>query len=250
MALTQGCARRFVMNALQQARCTVVVEPERRRGAQHSHVGARGQLGGNLRRPEIACNAVDLPAFPEQRSAQLDILFHQDDVEPGTTRDLRRPQARRARADDEQVATRIAGFIAIRIGGVRGGAESRGATHERLVEAPRGPDERLVVEARQKQRRKEIEHAPEIEVHARPAVLRTRLEARVQPHERRSRRGIELRAGAERHQGIRLFRAGTQNAAWTMQLESATDDTLAMGQERRGQRVALVAAEPFAVPTK
>src|SRR5262249_3930209 len=155
---------------------------------------------------------------------------------------------RRPGAHDEQIATGVAGLVAIGICSARRIAQSCGTAHERLVKMPGRPDEGLVVEPRDPQRRREVERALDIELHAGPAVLRSRLETVPQTNKRRAGRRIESRVRAEGDQTVRLFRTGAQDPARAMQLEATTDQPLCVREQRGGKRVTLAATQPFAVP--
>ncbi len=78
-------------------------------------------------------------------------------------------------------------------------------------------------------------------------VLALRGEALVELLRGRPLVRLEPGAFAQPDQGVGLFRAGGDDAARAVILEAAPDQNLTVGQQRRGQRVAVVARHPLAV---
>jgi len=108
-------------------------------------------------------------------------------------------------------------------------------------------DEGLVVEARRQEARKAVVQHPDIELERGPVVLALR----AQPVEKRGgcgpRVGLHPGAVAQRHQRVRLLGARGHDAARAVVLEGPAHQHLAVGQERRGERVARVPGEALAV---
>ena len=146
-------------------------------------------------------------------------------------------------AHDEDV-----GVIVHRFGGIGvqrdDGCESpeaRGAADERLIETlprPARRHERFVIEAcRQEARQVVIERAP-IEAQRRPAVLALGGQALVQGQ--RSRQLVRLASARADHIDERAGLLGPcgHDAAGPVVLEAAADQPHAVGEKRRGERVA------------
>ena len=145
--------------------------------------------------------------------------------------------------EHQHLAMRIARRIVVGIGLVGRHAEAGRGADVRLVDALPGrlrPHEGLVVEAGRKHRRRDVVDRADVEGERRPAVLRDRVQPVIEllhggPHVRRLARGVAL----DRHQRIGLLGAGRQDAARPMVLERAADQMDVVGDQRRGQRVAL-----------
>ena len=141
--------------------------------------------------------------------------------------------------------------IVVGIGLVGRDAEAGRGADVRFVEALPGglrPHEGLVVEAGRKHRRGEVVDRADVEGERRPAVLRCRGQPVIEllhggADIRRLARGVAL----DLDQRVGLFRAGRQDAARAMVFERAADEMDAVGEQRRGQRVALDAGVGLAV---
>ena len=90
---------------------------------------------------------------------------------------------------------------------------------------------------------KQIVERADIEAEAGPAVLAVGLEALVELDLRGAQvRGVARGIAPHRHQRVRLLGAGGQDAARPVVLERAPDEVHAVGEQRRGERVAGQAA--------
>ena len=136
--------------------------------------------------------------------------------------------------------------VAIRVRQARRFAETRHAADQRLVEPMPGgawPHEGLVVEARGQQRRKQLGQTPEVEAQARPAVLADGAETVVEFDLRRTQVGRRARGVAAHGDERRGFLGACRHdAARSVIFERAADEMYAVGEQRRGQGVAL---QPF-----
>src|SRR5699024_339389 len=72
----------------------------------------------------------------------------------------------------------------------------------------------------------------------------------IQLHLRRPLIGQRARTAADLQDGVRLLRTTADNAARAPVFETAGDDVNAVGQQRRGQRVAVKALQRLPVPAE
>ena len=147
-------------------------------------------------------------------------------------------------------------LIAVGIGLARTDAKTRGAADRRLIDMRPGPvlaeevraHERLVVEAGPEQRRQEIVHRADVECERGPAVLARSAQSLVELDLGRAQVGREpagpARDGDER---VRLLRAGAEDSARPVIFVRAPNQMDAIGEQRRGERVAGVALMQKAV---
>ena len=195
--------------------------------------------------------SIGAPALVAQRAAELGLLVADDDAHAGLGRRKRRRDAGRAAAEHQHVAMRVARRIVVRIGLVRRDAEAGRRADVRLVEALPGrlrPHEGLVVEAGRKQRRGDVVDRADVEGERRPAVLRLGGQPVIELlHRGADIRRLARRVALDRDQRVRLLGAGRQDAARPVILERAADEMHAIGEQRRGQRVARHAGIRLAV---
>ena len=220
---------------------TVVVSPQHGRARQKPHMGHLRQLRHGLRRPVGPGLRADGVGFGVQPPAHAEILIRQDHPRPAAPGGQGGGQARRPRPDDQQVAMQKALVIGIRVILHRQRPQAGGAADQRLIDLfpERGrPHEGLVIEARRKEGRQAVIDRQRVEFQRRPAVLALRLQPVEQLHRGRPRVGLAPRPAAQLHQGIRLFRPGGNRPARTVILEAAPHQPHAIGQKRRGQRIA------------
>ena len=149
-----------------------------------------------------------------------------------------------------QVAMGIGLLVFVRVGKLRGGAQARRAADQRLVdllpEALR-PHEGLVVEAGDEDRGGERVDGADVEVQRGPAVLALRGEPVIELDHGGPRVGLLAAALAQFDECIGLRRACGDDAARAVILEGAAHQRDAVGEQRGGQRIALVAGEALAV---
>ena len=133
---------------------------------------------------------------------------------------------------------------------VSGAAEPRGAADRRLVELlPEGgrPHEGLVVEARAEDRREHLVRRQHIEFERRPAVLARRGKPLIELDGGGAGVGLAPSTVAQLDQRIRLLRPRSQDPARAMIFEGTADQADAVGEQRRSQRIAVIAGELLAV---
>ena len=190
----------------------------------------------------MAGAAVHLAGFGQKPAAHAEILVRQDHVGAGTPRRQRRHEPGRPRPDHQNVAEGEGLFATVRTGIPRQPAQPRRAPDQRFIdllpEGP-GPHEGLVVETRSEEGRGKIVHRKQIELQRWPPVLAVRL----QPVEDLLHGGAQVRllprAAAHGHQRVGLLAARRQDAARAVILEGPPHQPHAVGQQGRGQRVAL-----------
>ena len=243
--LVRGRLGDVVVDALQRRVGAAVVDADHRRARHDAHVGQRRQLGRDVRRPVRAAAVADSPVLGEQPPAEAEVLLAQHDARAGPARRQRRHQARRPAADDQHVAVQEGLLVGVGVALAGGAPEPGGAADQRLVDLlpeRRRPHEGLVVEAGRQQRRDQRVDRQQIEPQRRPAVLAGGDEAVVELGRGGARVGLAPRAGPQLDQRIGLLRSGRQDAARAMILERPPDQMHAVGQQRRRQRVAGMAA--------
>ncbi len=252
----RGHVRQMVGQALRQGDEVVVVVAEALRAGQQGRT-APGEFGQRRRDPVDGRQAVDHRLrLAQQGAAELRLLVAQDRAAPGAGRRERCREPRRAAAHDQHVAMGEPVGIRVGIGLLRRHAQARRAADHGLEQL--GPERRaldearthegLVVEARGEERRQEVVHGADVEAPRRPAVLARGDEALVELHlghaQVRRLAGAVARHGAER---VGLLGAGGQKAAGAVILEGAADEVHAVGEQRRGERVAVAALVGVAV---
>src|SRR4051812_24339863 len=145
----------------------------------------------------------------------------------------------------------VAMQVAIGIGPSRRAAEAGGTADKRLVDLgpPRGrPEEGLVVEAGRQEGREEVVGGSDVEAERRPAVLARGGEAVIELDLGGAQVGIAAPPRPlELDQGTGLLRPRGHDTARSVVLEAAADQVDAVGEKRRGQRVAGEAAVGLAV---
>ena len=233
-----------VADPLDQADEILRVVAERRGARQHAHIVHRGKPGDSGLRPTPASLAVDLRAGLEaQRAAKLGLLVADDDAHAGFGGGQRRRDAGRAAAQHQHLAMSETRRIVVGIGLVGRHAKAGRGADIRFVDAfPGGlrPHEGLVVEAGGKHRRRDVVDRADVEGERRPAVLRDRIQPVIELLHRGAHvRRLSRRIARNRHQRIGFLGAGRENAARPMIFERAADQMDAVGDQRRGEGVAL-----------
>ena len=199
----------------------------------------------------IACGrAVDDIAVDHCAATPMGGLLHHHHPRAGSGRHQRRLQSGNAAAYHQNIAKRIDLFIAVGVAQRGGRPQTRRFADDRFKHVfPRRArvNEGFIVESGgQKPRQKGVHH-PDIIGQRWPVVLA----ARLQTVEQFGCGGALVRfgpvAGAKVDQGVRLFDTGGNNAARTVVFETAPDQHLIIGQQRRGQGIARKAAQRGAV---
>ena len=165
------------------------------------------------------------------------ILFGDDHATAVPRGRERRRETGRAGADDEDIAVREAAFITVGVCQLRRLAEASSASDQALVQVPARPHEGLVIETGHEKAREEIVYAANVEADAGPTVDRTGFETVVESDLGRAQVWCGARAGAELHQGVRLFGPESQNAARAMIFERAADQPNSVREEGGGEGV-------------
>ena len=192
----------------------------------------------------------------QQRSAELGGFVAKDHTLSSPRGRESRRETGRAAARHHHVAMRVAAGVGVGIGLLRRDAEAGGAADQgleqlrperRALDEAR-PHEGLVVEACRQERRQQRVDRPDIEAAHRPGILARGHEPFVEldlGHAQvRRLPGAVSRHGGER---VRLVGAGREQAARTVVLERTTKQVDAVGEQRRGERVAVEADIGMAV---
>jgi hypothetical protein len=244
LSKTSAWEGEMVGEAFAEAQMVVREIPERRGAGQQAHPRVALQFGDGRFDPIGRCEAVDARSVVgEQRAAESRPLVAEDHARAAARRRERCRKARRARTDDQNLAVRVLLGVAIGVREPRRFAEARHAADQRLVEPVPGaarPHEGLVVEPGGQQRRKQFRQTAEVEAQARPAVLADRDQTIVELDLRRAQ--VRCRAGlvaAYRHECGRFLRPCGHDAARSVVFERAADEVHAVGEQGRGERVAL-----------
>ncbi len=230
----------------------VVVIAERRGAIEKRHVRPRRQRRQRVRDEGGSALAVDGGGeVRQQAAAHLRLLVGEDHALARIRRRQRRREARWAGADHQHVAMGVAVDVAVRVRRLRRHAEAGGGADGRLIElVPEGarPHEGLVVEARRQHRGDQIVHLPDVVLQRRPVVLRGHLQPRHRLHHRGAVVGIGP-AGAAIHaeQRVGLVRTMGQHPARAVIFERAAHQLDAVGEQRGGEGVALIALDRASV---
>ena len=244
--LVLGRGGDVVVDALERAIGAAVIDAEQRGAAHDADIGQRRQLGQRAGNPLGCRHAVDRAAVAEQPAAERKVLFAQDDARAGAAGRQRCRQPGRSAAGDQHVAIGPGLVVVVGIGFAGRASEAGGPADGRLVDRLpefRRPHEGLVVEAGDEDRREQLVDRHEVVAQRRPAVLAGRFEAVIELG--RGRLGVRLaaRAAAQFDQRVGFFRAGGEQPARPVIFERAADQLDAIGDQRRGERVALVSGE-------
>ena len=212
----------------------------------------RGELRNSFADPLGRRCIVDLRLGCEQIATELGILV--GEYHPGTGLGglQRSGETRRTATDHQHIAVHMHLVVAIRVRLGRGSAESRGMADEGFVLHPEGlrPHKGLVVKPGRKQARQQITYRTEVEADTRPAILAEGFQPLVQLNLGGTQIRLGYRAGFHLNQGIRFLAAGRQNAARAMVFKTSGNQMHAVGEQRRGERIAAEARELPAVEAK
>ena len=181
--------------------------------------------------------------FGKQPAAETKIFFAEDDACPGAAGRQCRGETGGPGADHQHVAMRGRMFVAVGIRQSACRAEPGGAADQRLVDLlPKGrrPHEGLVVEAADEQRREKLVGSENIEIERRPTILAFGLEPVVKLYGRGLSIRLAPRAAPQRDERIGLLRARREDSASAMIFERAPDELDAVGDKRRGERIARI----------
>ena len=214
-------------------------------GARHqTDVGQAGQFGHDGCGPTGPALVTNHKSFGIQPPAHAEILIRQDHPRPGPTRRQRRLQARRTRADDQQVTVQKALVIAVGVLQPAERPEARSAADDRLIQLfpERGrPHEGLVVKPRRQKRIETVVDGQRVKPQAGPAVLALRRQPVEQLGHGGAGVGFLPRAGTQFDQRIRLLGPRRNNPARAVVFEAAPHQPHAVGQQGRGEGVARMA---------
>ena len=248
--LMLGRDRHIVGHTLGSAIGAAVIDAEDR-GARHDrHVVEGRELGEHRARPLQCWLAVNGEPLRQEPAAERKILLGENDPRAGAARGQRRHEACGASADDEHVAMGEGLLVMVWVRLRRRAAEPGAPADDRLVHTLpelRRPHEGLVVEARAEERAHQPVDRLHIEFQRRPAVLARGVEAIVKLDHGGARIGLAPRSRPHLDQRIRLLGAGAEDAARPVIFERAADQALAIGKQRRGERIARVAGIGLAV---
>ena len=230
---------------LARQQIAVIVEPGRHGVAAQGDVGAPAQVG------QQGVDGGLTAVMVGWRSPAPDgVLFQHDHAPAGLGRIAGRRQPGDAAAHHHRFGKAVGLFITVGIGIGRRPAQARAAADDRLEQVlPEGArmDEGLVVKARGQQRRQPVGDRAQIGVQRGPAVLAAQHHARHQGRGAGPLVRFEPAALAQPEQGVRFLGPRGEGPARAVILEGPAHQHLAVGQQRRGQRVALHAAQVPAV---
>ena len=229
-----------VAHALDRAVLPVIVDAEHAGAAHDADFRHGREFSLDRGDPACAIAFADRMTLRQKAPAKPEILLGENDARSGARRRHRRHQARRARADDENVAMRECFLVFVGIAARRCAPETGGAADRRLVDLlpeTRRPHEGLVVEPGREEGRKPAGDRHHVEGERRPAVLARRDEAVEQLDDRRARVRLATGAVAQFDERVGLLRPGSKNAARPVILERAADEADVVGNERRGKRI-------------
>jgi hypothetical protein len=235
--------RQMVSQSLYHRDEVVILVAECGAARQHLHVGHRSERRFDLLDPLHALAAVDFGLARQQAAAQFALVVDQNHARAGCARGVRGRQAARTAADHQYVAVAEAFVVAVCIARVRRGAEARRRANFLFVFRPpfARPHEGLVVEAgRQKARELLVDRHPVV-FEARLRIYAMGNQPLIQLDFGGACIGHRILAALQLHDRIRFRHVGADNAARPVILEAASNEMHAVGEQRRGQRIALKA---------
>ena len=246
-----GALAKMVGHPLGQGDVVMVHIAEHGGARQQRNLGHRLEFGHHTGNPVGRRLAVDGGVgFAEKPAAELVLLVGKDHAGAGTACLECGHQAGGAATGDQHVAMGIRLFIAVRVVMVVSHlAEAGGVADHMLIGHPHGcrPHEGLVVKARREEALQDRVHRADVELQRREAVLALCVKAVI----KLDLGGTEVRLGpgaaTDADERVRLFRSDGDDAARTVVLEGTADKMDVVGEQRRGERVALIALIALAV---
>ena len=224
----------------------MIVITKGRCAPQDEHIFQRLQFGQRPPGPGRGRLAGDLLALKTQAAAGFGAILHQDHPPAARRRRTRGHEAGRPRADDQHLRVAAHVVIIIGVGQPAGRTQARRAADKALDPHPqpgirKRPHEGFIVKTGRQKALKQIVDALRVPAQAGAAILACGHEALVKLDHGGA--GIRFQPGAlaQLDQGVRLFLAHREDPARPVILKAPAYERHAIGQQRRGQGVALVA---------
>ena len=245
-------ARRVVGQALIAQGIAVVIDSGTHAAVAQGDVVHRLQLSQSLLDPDLGCLAVDGAAVDRRAAAPVVVLLHHQNLGARRRSRLGCLQAGNAAADDQHVREEVEVLVGVGVLQflVGRGAQTGGLPDDRLIDVlPQRTrvDEHLVIEAGGQEPAELVVDRQDVELQARPMVLRLR----GQPREQLGGGGALVRliavAHTQLHQRIGFLGARRHHAARAVVLERAAHHHLAVGQQGGCERIAGKALHALAV---
>ena len=206
--------------------------------------------------PPGPCRAVfgpDALGTVQQRAAEIRALVRQHDARAGRRARMGSRDARRAAADHEDVAMGVAVLIDLGVRFARCARQARHAPDYGRVDAVppgRRPHEGLVIEAGHEQPGHEPRGRAQIEPQRRPAVDALGGEPVVKLDFGGAQVGLRERTRLQQDERVRLLRPGRHHPARPVVFEAAAEESHAVREQGRRERVAGMAGVAPAVETE
>ena len=241
--------RQMIGQPLGDGHQVVVLVAEGRAARQDPDIRPLPQARLDAPGPAQCRLAVDLGRAGQQAAAQLALFVHQDHARAGRGCRVGGRQSRRSAAQHQHIAMGVALVVALGIAGIRRAAQAGGRADPGLVTGPQAarPHEGLVIEAGGQEARQPLVDGQAVALQRRFRIHAGRRQALVQLDLGGARIRHAVWPGFELHDGVGLLHPRRDDAARAVILEAAGDETQAIGQQRRGQRVARVALVRHAV---
>ena len=244
--LMRGRFRQVIADPLHAGDGVMIVIAKGRRAPEDEHIFQRLQLGQRPPRPGRGRLAGDLLALKTQAAAGFGAILDEDHPPAARRRPARGHEAGRPRADDQHLRVAAHVVIIIGVGQPAGRAHTRRPADKALDPHPqpgirKRPHEGFVVKTGRQKALEQIVDAPRVPAQAGAAILAFGHEALVKLDQGGAGIGFQPGALAQLDQGVRLFLAHREDAAWPVILKAPANECHAIGQQRRGQGVALVA---------
>jgi hypothetical protein len=240
--------REMVADALEPGEKILRVIAEDLRARQQRDIGRRAEFGERGAKPFGGRLAIDARRFfGKQRAPHFGLFVEQHHPRAAARGGERGGEAGRSGADDGDVAMSVEIGIMIGVAFGRRAAKAGGAADQRLIKAFPGADrlhEGLVVKAGGNEGREQAVDRPQVEIERRPIVLADRIQPLVKFDLgcAQIRRETALPC-ADAHQRIGFVGTHAEKAARAMIFERASDQMHAIGEQRRGKRIAGKSAE-------
>ena len=234
----------MVRDALDRAVNPVVKGPHNSGARHQAHIGQAGKFRHRRIGPSGPRLVAQSKGFGVQAATHAEIFIRQDHPRARPPRRQRRRQARRASADDQDVAVQKALVIGIGVFQPREAAKARRAPDDGFIDffpKRRRPHEGFVVKARRQKAVETVVDRQRVKLQAGPAVLALRGQPVKQLCHGGAGVGFLPRARAQFDQGVRLFGASRDRPTRAVILKAAPHQADAVGQQGRGECIAGVA---------
>ena len=245
---------RFVGQVVRQTLVTqniaVVVDASRHITVAHGDIWHRVQRREGFLHPSLCRFAIDFDAIHNSTTTKISGLFKKQNLLAGLTFFQCSRQTSDTAADNQHVTEVVEVFVGIRVFFLRHLTQTSRLTDEGFIDVlPEGArmDEHFVVEASRQPTGEQLVHGTDVELKARPVVLRT--DRQTVKDFLRGGALVRFKTTALAHvkERVRLFCARSHNTTRTVVFERTANHHLVVCEQSRRERIALVAFKTLTV---